>query len=75
MRFGHGEQQITKALPELVEKATNPQLKNALQEHLDITRKQIQRLEQIFRTLNEEIQRRDMQRYEGSDQGGRRSCL
>ena len=48
-----GEQQITEALPELIEKATNPQLKNALQEHLDVTRKQIQRLEQIFRTLNQ----------------------
>jgi ferritin-like metal-binding protein YciE len=48
-----GEQQITKALPKLIEKANNPQLQDALQEHLDVTNKQIQRLDQIFKTLGE----------------------
>jgi ferritin-like metal-binding protein YciE len=48
-----GEQQITEALPKLIQKSSNPQLKSALQEHLDITRKQISRLEQIFKGINE----------------------
>ncbi len=49
-----GEQQITNALPKLIEKASNPQLKSALQEHLEITQSQIRRLEQIFNSLSED---------------------
>lgn len=48
-----GEQQITKALPKLIEKASSPELKSALKEHLDITRQQITRLDQIFSQLGE----------------------
>lgn len=48
-----GEQQITKALPKLISKAQSSELKSALQEHLDVTKTQITRLEQIFKTLNE----------------------
>lgn len=48
-----GEQQITKALPKMIEKANHRDLKDALQEHLDVTREQIRRLEQIFGILNE----------------------
>lgn len=49
-----GEQQITEALPKLIEKASNPQLKSALQEHLEITERQIERLDEIFEELNED---------------------
>ena len=49
-----GEQQITEALPKLIEKASNPQLKSALQEHLQITESQIERLEDIFEQLDED---------------------
>jgi ferritin-like metal-binding protein YciE len=48
-----GEQQITEALPKLISKANNPELKSALQEHLAVTRTQIQRLDRIFSELNE----------------------
>ena len=48
-----GEKQITKALPKLIEKANNPELKDDLQEHLDVTNEQIKRLEQIFHILGE----------------------
>jgi ferritin-like metal-binding protein YciE len=47
------ENQITDALPKLIEAANNSELKNALQEHLNVTQTQIGRLEQIFQTLNE----------------------
>lgn len=48
-----GEEQITKALPKLIEKSTNPELRDALQEHLEVTREQIRRLDQIFQILGE----------------------
>ena len=47
------ETQITEALPKLIEKAHYPELKSALQEHLEVTRGQIARLEQIFGRLSE----------------------
>lgn len=47
------ETQITEALPKLIEKASYPELKSALQEHLDVTRGQITRLKTIFNGLNE----------------------
>lgn len=47
------EHQITEALPKLIDAAHNPQLKSALQEHLQITRQQISRLDQIFQKLNQ----------------------
>ena len=47
------EKQITEALPKLINAATNPELKSGLQEHLEVTKTQISRLEQIFRSLNE----------------------
>ena len=47
------ENQITDALPKLIDAAHNSELKNALQEHLNVTQTQIARLEQIFQSLNE----------------------
>jgi ferritin-like metal-binding protein YciE len=45
------EKQITKALPKMVKAATSPNLKEALQNHLEETNNQIQRLETIFEKL------------------------
>jgi ferritin-like metal-binding protein YciE len=42
------EQQITEALPKMIEKATDPQLKQAFQSHLQETEVQATRLEQIL---------------------------
>ena len=47
------EDQITQALPKLIDAAHHPELKSALQEHLQITRQQISRLDQIFQKLNQ----------------------
>jgi ferritin-like metal-binding protein YciE len=49
-----GEQQITEALPKLIGKANNPELKRALQEHLEITRQQITQLDRIFKDLRKD---------------------
>jgi ferritin-like metal-binding protein YciE len=48
-----GEDQIIETLPKLIDKANSPELKSALQEHLDITRRQKARLEQIFNSLGQ----------------------
>lgn len=44
----YAENQITKALPKMIEKATNPQLREGFETHLAETKNQIQRLEQVF---------------------------
>jgi len=49
------EKQITKALPKMVKAATSPDLKAAFQAHLDETREQITRLEEVFGTLDEKV--------------------
>jgi ferritin-like metal-binding protein YciE len=46
------ENQIIDALPKLIEKSSNPELKNALQQHLDVTRTQAQRIERICSSLD-----------------------
>lgn len=47
------EKQITKALPKMAKAASSPQLRQALQEHLEVTRGQIGRIEEIFGLLDE----------------------
>ncbi|MGA9528993.1 MAG: ferritin-like domain-containing protein [Terriglobales bacterium] len=47
------EQQIIKALPKMIDAASSEELKDALNEHLEVTRKQATRLEQIFEPLGE----------------------
>ena len=44
----YAEKQITKALPKMIEKATDPQLKQGFQTHLAETQNQMKRLEQVF---------------------------
>jgi len=47
------EKRIVKTLPKVAEQATEPQLRRALTEHLEQTRKHVQRLEQVFDGLGE----------------------
>jgi ferritin-like metal-binding protein YciE len=47
------EKRLTKAIPKLAKKATNDQLRSALEEHLAETEQQVQRLEQAFEHLGE----------------------
>ena len=44
----YAENQITKALPKMISKATNPQLKQGFEKHLEETRNQVKRLETVF---------------------------
>ncbi|MEO5720733.1 MAG: ferritin-like domain-containing protein [Chthoniobacterales bacterium] len=45
------EKQIVQALPKMVKKATSPDLKRALEDHLKATKVQVTRLESVFRAL------------------------
>jgi ferritin-like metal-binding protein YciE len=45
----YAENQIVKALPEMIEKAGDAQLKQGLKMHLDETKNHVQRLEQVFK--------------------------
>jgi ferritin-like metal-binding protein YciE len=49
------EKQLTKALPKLAKAATSPDLRAAFEEHLEQTRGQIERLEQVFESLEEKV--------------------
>jgi ferritin-like metal-binding protein YciE len=48
----YAEKQIVKALPEMVGKASDPQLKQGFQTHLHETESHVRRLEQIFKLID-----------------------
>lgn len=50
----YAEQQITKSLPTMIEKATDPALKLGFETHLQETEGQIARLERVFGMIGEE---------------------
>ncbi len=50
----YAEKQITKALPKMIDKATNRDLKTGLTNHLEETNNQIVRLEKVFEKLGQE---------------------
>ncbi len=45
------EKQLLKAMPKMAKTATSPELRAALQEHMEVTRGQVERLEQVFAAL------------------------
>jgi ferritin-like metal-binding protein YciE len=50
------EKALTKALPKMGKSATSAELKNAFKDHLEVTRKQIGRLEQVFQKMGKKAQ-------------------
>ena len=49
------EKQITKALPKMVKAASSPELRAAFEAHLEETREQVARLEEVFASLDEKV--------------------
>jgi ferritin-like metal-binding protein YciE len=49
----YAENQITQTLPRMIDKAHNPQLRQGFESHLQETRHQIQRLEEVFQALGQ----------------------
>lgn len=51
----HAEKQLTKALPKMAKAATHEDLREAFEMHLEETREQITRLEEVFEALGEKV--------------------
>jgi ferritin-like metal-binding protein YciE len=49
------EKQLTKALPKMAKAASNPQLREAFENHLEETQGHVERLEQVFESLDEKV--------------------
>ncbi|HVW00398.1 MAG TPA: ferritin-like domain-containing protein [Planctomycetaceae bacterium] len=47
----HAEKQLVRALPKMAKAATSEKLRQAIEEHLAETENQVERLEQVFQTL------------------------
>lgn len=47
----YAEKQIVEALPKMIEKATAPELKGGVQQHLEQTKGHVQRVEEVFEML------------------------
>jgi len=61
----YAENQIVKALPEMIEKASDPQLKQGFQTHLQETKNQVKRLEDVFRMHGTDIKGVDCPAIDG----------
>jgi ferritin-like metal-binding protein YciE len=59
------EKHLTKAIPKLVKAATSEELKNALNDHLEVTEGHIERLEQVFEKLGKKAQAKKCEAMEG----------
>jgi len=51
----HAEKQMTKALPKMAKAASHEDLREAFEMHLEETREQITRLEEVFEALGEKV--------------------
>ena len=61
----YAENQIVKSLPEMIEKATNSELKQGFQTHLQETRGHVQRLEQLFKMTGHQAKAVDCPAIDG----------
>jgi len=61
----YAEKQILKALPDMVEKASDPQLKQGFQTHLRETENHVKRLEQVFQLTGKKAQGVDFPAIDG----------
>ena len=59
------EKQIVKALPKIVRGVKSPELKTAIQEHLEVTKGQVARLEEVFSQLEEKPKAKHCKGMEG----------
>jgi ferritin-like metal-binding protein YciE len=49
------EKQLTKALPKLAKASTSPELRQAFEDHLEETNGHVEKLEQVFQSLDEKV--------------------
>jgi ferritin-like metal-binding protein YciE len=61
----YAEQQIIEALPKMIDQATNRDLAQGLKNHLEETRTQVERLDQVFKKLGKTPQSTDCPAIDG----------
>jgi ferritin-like metal-binding protein YciE len=61
----YAEKQILKALPDMIEQASNAQLKEGLENHLEETRGHVERVEEVFRMHGAEAKAVDCPAIDG----------
>ena len=61
----HAEKQITKALPKMIKAAQSDELREALEEHLNETEGQIDRLDQVFAAVDEKVKTKTCKGMQG----------
>jgi ferritin-like metal-binding protein YciE len=61
----HAEKQLVKALPKMAKKAKSEQLRQAIERHLEETKGQVQRLEQVFEKLDAKPRAKRCEAMEG----------
>ncbi len=66
----YAEKHIIKTLPKMMKAATSPELKQAFQEHLDVTKTQVTRLESVFELLGKKPQAKKCEAIEGITKEG-----
>ena len=64
------EKHIVKTLPKMQKAATSGELKNAFEEHLEVTRTHVDRLEEVFNILGEKAQAKTCDAIEGITKEG-----
>lgn len=65
------EKQLVKALPKMAKAAGNEELRTAFEEHLDITKGQVTRLEKVFAELGETARAKHCKGMEGLIEEGK----
>jgi ferritin-like metal-binding protein YciE len=65
------ENQIIKALPRMAKRATNPDLQQAFEEHLDQSKTHVERLNQIFDSLGQKPRAKKCKGIEGIIEEGK----
>ena len=59
------EQAIVQKLPQMAEKATSQQLRAGFEQHLEETKEHVKRLEQVFESIDEDIEGEECPAIEG----------
>src|SRR5688572_9523586 len=67
----NAEKQLLKALPRMAKRADSPELQQAFREHVDVTQKQVERLDQIFEGLGKKASGKKCKGMEGLIEEGK----
>lgn len=59
------EKALTKTLPKMAKAATSPELKKAFEQHLEVTKKHVTRLEKIFEQMGKKAQAKKCEAMQG----------